>query len=63
MLTDKEITDYQAIYKKIYGKDISKQHALEQGTQLLRLMKIIYKPMTQAEFDLVQKRREETKNM
>lgn len=63
MLTNKEITDYQAIYKKIYGKDISKQEALEQGIKLIRLMKIIYKPMTQAEFDLVQKRREEAKNI
>ena len=62
MLTDKEITDYQAIYKKIYGKNISKQEALEQGIKLIRLMEIVYKPMTQEEYDMVQKRRAETKD-
>ena len=61
MLTDKQVTEYQEIYKKIYGKEISKQEALEQGIKLIHLMEIVYKPMTQKEYDMVQRRREETK--
>lgn len=39
--------------------EISDQEALEKGTSLIRLMELIYKPMTQEEYDLVQKRRKE----
>lgn len=44
MLTDKEITKYQKIYKKRFGKEISKKDALEQGMKLITLIKTIYKP-------------------
>ena len=44
MLTDKQIADYQQIYKKKFGKDISKKDALEQGIKLITLIKAIYKP-------------------
>ncbi len=39
------IVEYQEIYKKVYGKDISYEQALEQGTKLLRLFEIIYHPV------------------
>ncbi len=60
MLSDERIAKYQAIYKKYYGKEISREHALEQGTKLIRMMQLIYKPMTQEEYDMLQKRRKET---
>lgn len=55
-LSDEDIASFQALYKKRFGKDIDKREALEQGTKLIRLLQLIYKPMTQAEFDLVQDR-------
>jgi len=60
MLSDERIAKYQAIYKKYYGKEISREDALEQGTKLIRMMQLIYKPMTEAEYDILQKRRKET---
>ncbi len=44
-LTDKEIEDFQRIYKKEFGVKISKKDALEQGTKLLNLVKVIYRPL------------------
>ena len=62
MLTDEQIKKFQAIYRKYFGKEISKEVAIKQGIKLVRLMEIIYQPMTKEEDDMVQKRREETCN-
>jgi len=57
MLTDDQIKKFQALYKKRFGKEISKEAALEQGVKLVRLMEIVYRPMTKEEYEAVQKRR------
>ena len=59
-LTDKDIKDFQELYRKRFNKEISRQEALEQGTKLLTLMKAVYKPMTQEEHDAIQKHRKDT---
>jgi magnesium-transporting ATPase (P-type) len=38
-------------------KEISKEDAYEQGIKLLRLMAVVYQPMTKEDFDFIQKRR------
>ena len=45
-LTEEEITKFQTLYKKHFGKEISREQAYEEGVKLLRLMQLIYKPMT-----------------
>ena len=41
MLTEDQIKEFQQIYKNQFNKEISKEEALEQGTKLLTLMKIL----------------------
>ena len=60
MLTNEQVSEFQRIYKDRFGKDISKEAALEKGIKLLRLVEIIYKPMTEEQFEKLQKRRKET---
>lgn len=60
MISQEALKEYKEIYKKEFGKDISDAEALEQATRLLRLIEIIYKPMTKKEFDKVQERRKST---
>jgi hypothetical protein len=60
MLREQEVREYIAIYKKVYGKEISYEEAMIQGTKLLRLVKLIYKPMTEQEYNQLQKRRQNT---
>lgn len=55
-LTDEHIRKFQAIYKARFGKDLTDDEAREKGTQLVRLMKLIYKPMTKAEYAAVEDR-------
>lgn len=60
VLSDKKITDFQAIYKARFGKEISREEATEKGIKLLRLIEIIYKPMTEKEYQQLQERRKQT---
>lgn len=60
MMSDEMITQYQELIKKRFNREISREEALENGTKLLRLVKLIYKPMTEAEYRQLQERRRET---
>lgn len=43
MLSEDDIKKFQEIYQKEFGKEISKEEALKQGTKLITLMKIVLK--------------------
>ncbi len=60
MLSDEQVTKFQVLYKKQFGREITKEEALEKGVKLVRMMQLIYKPMTKEEYEQVQKRRHET---
>ena len=57
MLSDEQITKYQMLYKDQFGKEISREEAYEQGVKLIRLIELIYKPMTKDEYEQIQERR------
>ncbi len=59
-LLDTDIRKFQELYKARFGMDISKEEAVQKGGQLLRLMELIYRPMTQEEYDAIQKHRSDT---
>lgn len=40
-LTQADIDEFKAIYRKEYGVDISDAEALEMGTRLLRVVKVV----------------------
>lgn len=48
-ISDEKIEEYRKIYKEEFGKEISKEEARRQGTNLVNLMKLIYKPITKEE--------------
>ena len=57
MLTDEQVDKFQDIYRKRFGKEISRADALEKGIKLVRLMDIVYKPITIREFEEFIKRK------
>ena len=63
MLSDEQIEKFQKLYKKHFGKVISREEAYEQGAKLIRLIELIYRPMTEEENRRLQKRRRETDNL
>ena len=60
MLSTEQITQFQTLYKNRFGKTISREEALEKGAKLIRLVEIVYKPMTEEEYQKLQERRRET---
>jgi hypothetical protein len=59
-LTDEDILKFQALYKSEFGMEISKEDAYEKGIKLLRLMSIVYQPMTEEEHGRIQQHRKDT---
>ena len=51
MITDENITQFQELYFARFGREISREDARNQGTKLVRLMQLIYQPMTEDERD------------
>lgn len=42
-LADEHIAEFQMLYQKHFGKDITKDEALSKGLRLIRLMEILLK--------------------
>ncbi len=60
VLSDEDILKFQALYRSEFGMEISREDAYEKGIKLLRLMSSVYKPMTEAEYEIIQKHRKDT---
>ena len=60
VLSDEDILKFQALYKSELGMEINREDAYEKGIKLLRLMSIAYKPMTEKEYEFIQKHRIDT---
>jgi len=59
-LLDDDITKFQALYRNELGMEISRANAYEKGIKLLRLMSAVYKPMTEKEYEVIEKHRKDT---
>ncbi len=60
VLSDEDIIKFQALYKSEFGMEISREDAYEKGIKLLQLMSVVYKPMTEKEYEFIQKHRIDT---
>ncbi len=60
VLSDEDIAKFQQLYKSHYGTEISKEDAYEQGIKLVRLMSLVYQPMTEDELARIQEHRQKT---
>ncbi len=60
MISKERLEEFKKIYKKRFKKDITDEEALRQATSLLRMVELVYKPMTVKEYEVLQKRRLET---
>jgi len=58
-IADEHIARFQSLYMARFGKAISAEEALEQGTMLLRLIHLTYKPMTVSQLERESARRRE----
>lgn len=62
-LLTSDIEKFQSLYRSEFGIELSKEDAYEKGVKLLRLMSIVYRPMTESEHTSIQKHRQATKGL
>ena len=51
MLPEKSIQEFQMLYRKHFGKDISGAEALEKGLRLMRLVEIVSRAVADEQRD------------
>ncbi|MFH1401496.1 MAG: hypothetical protein ABIG40_00855 [Parcubacteria group bacterium] len=62
MISDEQIEKFQALYKKHFSEELNKEEAYEKGAKLLRMVQLVYKPITEKEYEELQRRRKEANN-
>ncbi len=60
MISKERLDEFKKIYKKQFGKEIKDEDAREQAEKLLRLVGIVYKPITKEEYEKYKTGRERT---
>lgn len=58
-ISPEALEEFKRIYKKTFGKDLSEADTLDKATRALRLVELIYKPMTREDMEETQKRLKE----
>ena len=58
-ISKERLNEFKRIYKKRFKKELSDNEALEKAIKLSRLVEIIYKPMTESEYNQLQKKRQD----
>lgn len=54
ILSDENISSFQKLHEECFGVAISKEDAYEQGIKLLKLVSVVYRPITYTELEAVQ---------
>jgi len=49
-LTNEQLDSFIALYKREFGETIDRAEALRQATSLVNMVKLVYKPMTKADY-------------
>jgi hypothetical protein len=49
-LTNEQIEKFQQLYKQRFGEDISYEEAADRGLKLVRLVRLVYKPITKEQY-------------
>lgn len=60
MISNEALKSFGKIWKEKFNEDITDDIAAEKSDKLIRMVELIYKPMTEKEFSLVQERRKQT---
>ena len=51
MLSEKQIAEFRLLYKARFGEVLSDEQATYKAGKLLECLRLIYKPLTKAEFE------------
>lgn len=49
-LSEKNVSDFQKLYKTLYNIELSEEMAYEKGLSILNLVQLVYQPISKIEF-------------
>lgn len=58
-LSDQQLSDFRSIYESRFGRQINREEALEQGERLIRLLQLVYRPISRSLYQEVERRQVE----
>jgi hypothetical protein len=56
LLSEEYITKYTQLYKKHFGVELPRDEAYDQAAKLLNLVKVVYRPMTEEDYQATKSR-------
>lgn len=62
-ISEAQLTSFKALYKKHFGEELSQEEALEKALKLVRMMQLVYKPITKEQYQQVIKRQQQIFNL
>lgn len=62
-ISEAQLTNFKALYKKHFGEELSQEDAYEKALKLVRIMQLIYKPITKKQYQQVIKRQQQMLNL
>lgn len=60
LLSEEYITKFTGLMRKHYGVELSREEAYDQATKLLNLVKVVYRPMTEEDYQATKNRKPST---
>jgi hypothetical protein len=62
-ISEAQLTSFKVLYKQHFGEELSQEEALEKALKLVRIMQLIYKPITKEQYQKVVKRQQQMPNL
>ena len=62
-ISEAQLTSFKVLYKQHFGEELSQEEALEKASKLVRMMQLIYKPITKKQYQQVVKRQQQICNL
>lgn len=62
-ISEAQLTSFKALYKQHFGEELNQEDALEEALKLVRMMQLVYKPITKKQYQQVIKRQQQILNL
>lgn len=62
-ISEAQLTIFKALYKQHFGEELSQEDAVEKALKLVRMMQLVYKPITKEQYQQVIKHQQQIFNL
>jgi len=62
-ISEAQLISFKALYKQHFGEELSQEDALEKALKLVRMMQLVYKPITKDQYQQIIKRQQQICNL